>query len=82
MTPEAAALMERLRADPGALIGDDVLTTGENLRVIAGARDELVAARDAAEAAFRAATADIEAFVTGVQKATGALLLGAAIRVP
>ncbi|MGD9933597.1 MAG: hypothetical protein AB7T37_07735 [Dehalococcoidia bacterium] len=80
MTPEARTLLERLRSDPGALIEPDPVATSQNIGVVAAARDELIEARDTAEAALRQASTDLEAFANGVDRAASSLIAGAGLR--
>jgi len=80
MTPEARAFLDELHTRPDALIDPDPIVTSGNVGVVAAARDELIAARDAAETAFRQESIDLEAFASGVDRAASSLIAGAGLR--
>ena len=80
MTPEARAFLDQLHTEMDALIDPDPVATSRNIGVIAAARDELIEARDTAEAALRQASTDLEAFANGVDRAASSLIAGAGLR--
>ncbi|MCA9829466.1 MAG: hypothetical protein R3B97_06875 [Dehalococcoidia bacterium] len=80
MTPEARAFLDQLHTRLDALTDADPVVTSRNVGVVAAARDELIAARDAAEAALRKASTDLEAFANGIDRAASSLIAGAGLR--